>query len=256
VTSQQLVTIVVIVMVANAALISLALLSMRRSHGRGHDADDLELGSGPDSMSFGDLVAAVPADSSTPTVAGSADAGRGVFGPPPDGAADGDTPDVPAEVGVVLVDPETGLESAAAWRRAVDDEVLRLVRYRRPATVMLLELDGFDRLVDRLGEAAGARLVVATARTLQAQSRGSDHCARLGNARFGILLPETDEVKAINFVERVRDECDRWLEAGEVALRLATGWAILDPAKGATPAIQEADRRLDAERRQRSHSAA
>ena len=69
---------------------------------------------------------------------------------------------------------------------------------------MLVELDGFDRLVDRLGEAAGARIVLATARTLRAEARAADRCARLGRGRFAVLLPETDEVRAINFVERVR----------------------------------------------------
>ena len=45
-----------------------------------------------------------------------------------------------------------------------------------------------------------------------------------------MLLPETDEVQAINYVERVRAECDRWLAAGAVSMRLAIGWA--SPAPG------------------------
>ena len=121
---------------------------------------------------------------------------------------------------------------------------------------MLVELDGFERLTERLGEPAGARLVLATARTLHAQARAADRCARFGRGRFAILLPETDEIKAINFAERVRSECDRWLEAGEVAMRVAIGWATLDPDQGAGPAILEAEHRLDAERRQRAGSAA
>ena len=38
-------------------------------------------------------------------------------------------------------------------------------------------------------------------------------------------MPETDEVLAINYVERVRHACDLWLESGAVSLRLAIGWA-------------------------------
>jgi diguanylate cyclase (GGDEF)-like protein len=169
----------------------------------------------------------------------------------------GDPPDDETSEGsIALVDPSTGLESPTAWRRAVDDEVVRLARYHRPATVMLIELDGFERLTERLGEPAGARLVLATARTLHAQARAADRCARFGRARFAILMPETDEIEAINFGERVRSECDRWLEAGEVAMRLALGWATLDPDQGSGPAILAAEHRLDAERRQRSGSAA
>jgi diguanylate cyclase (GGDEF)-like protein len=120
---------------------------------------------------------------------------------------------------------------------------------------MFIELDGFERLTERLGEPAGARLVLATARTLQAQARGPDRIARFGRGRFAILLPETDEIEAINFAERVRSECDRWLEAGEVTMRVAIGWATLDPSQGATAVILEAEHRLDAER-QRAGSAA
>ena len=43
--------------------------------------------------------------------------------------------------------------------------------------------------------------------------------------RFGVLLPETDEVAAINYVERVRRACELWLESGAIALSLAVGWA-------------------------------
>jgi diguanylate cyclase (GGDEF)-like protein len=172
--------------------------------------------------------------------------------PTDDGRADDPT----AEGAITMLDPSTGLDSPSAWRRAVDDEVVRLARYHRPATVMLVELDGFERLTERLGEPAGARLVLATARAIQAQSRAADRCARFGRGRFAILLPETDEIKAINFAERIRSECDRWLEAGEVAMRVAMGWATLDSVEGATPAILEAENRLDSERRQRAGSAA
>ena len=46
-----------------------------------------------------------------------------------------------------------------------------------------------------------------------------------GAGRFAVLLPETDEIAAINYVERVRRACELWLESGAIALRLAIGWA-------------------------------
>ena len=99
-------------------------------------------------------------------------------------------------------------------------------------------------------------MLVATARTIQAQARAADRCARLGRGRFAILLPETDDIVAINFAERVRAECDRWLEAGEITMRLAVGWAALDPTQGAAAALQDAEQRLDAERRHQAASGA
>jgi diguanylate cyclase (GGDEF)-like protein len=261
VTSQQLLSIIVIAMVANAVLIAIALITMRRSSARSRPGKERDLapasGSVPaeaaiDAITLGQAAATMATGSELP-VGGPMEPSSD--GPPRDGVGD-ETGDESGDEALMLLETVTGLESPHAWRRALDDELVRMARYHRPATVMLVELDGFDRLADRLGEAAGARIVVATARTLRAEARAADRCARLGRGRFAILLPETDEVRAINFVERVRAECDRWLEAGEITLRLAIGWAILEPSAGATTALQEAERRLDSERRHRAGAGA
>ena len=65
----------------------------------------------------------------------------------------------------------------------------------------------------------------AVADTLRRGAREADHIARIGTGRFAVLMPETDEVLAINYVERVRRACELWLEAGAVALHLSMGWA-------------------------------
>ena len=122
-------------------------------------------------------------------------------------------------------DALTGLLSPSRWGRVVADEDARVRRYRRPATIVMIELDGLDRLTARLGDAAGDRLVPAVADTVRRLAREADFVARVGDGRFAVLLPETDEIQAINYVERVRRTCDLWLESGAVALKLAMGWA-------------------------------
>lgn len=122
-------------------------------------------------------------------------------------------------------DTLTGLLSSSRWARVLADEDARVRRYRRAATVVMIELDGLDRLTARLGDAAGERLIPAVADTIRRLAREADYVARLGDGRFAVLLPETDEIQAINYVERVRRTCDMWLESGAVALRLAMGWA-------------------------------
>jgi diguanylate cyclase (GGDEF)-like protein len=122
-------------------------------------------------------------------------------------------------------DAQTGLLSASRWARVVADEDARIRRYRRAATIVMIELDGLDKLTARLGDGAGERLMPAVADTVRRLAREADFVARLGDGRFAVLLPETDEIQAINYVERVRRTCDLWLESGAVALRLAMGWA-------------------------------
>ena len=70
-----------------------------------------------------------------------------------------------------------------------------------------------------------------------------------GPARFGVLLPETGEVEAINYVERVREACDLWLESGAVALHLSMGWASPGPESSLADAVARAQERMFAEQR-------
>jgi diguanylate cyclase (GGDEF)-like protein len=144
-------------------------------------------------------------------------------------------------------DALTGLLSASRWARVVSDEDARIRRYRRAATIVMIELDGLDRLTTRLGDAAGERLVPAVADTIQRLAREADFVARLGDGRFAVLLPETDEIQAINYVERVRRTCDMWLESGAVALRLAMGWASASGDESLQDAGRVATERMFAE---------
>jgi diguanylate cyclase (GGDEF)-like protein len=114
---------------------------------------------------------------------------------------------------------------------------------------VLVEIDGLDRLVERLGPAAADRLIPPVAGTMRSHAREADRIARLGPARFAAILPETDEVRAINYVERVRTACDLWLAAGAVALRLSMGWAELNASRSGEAAFAEAEDRLNGERR-------
>jgi len=148
-----------------------------------------------------------------------------------------------------LIDPETTLDSPLEWSRVVDFEQARSARYGRPTTVVIVELDGLDIFADRFGKQAADRLIPPVADALRRNARSSDRVARLGRARFGVLLVETDEVRAVNYVERVRAACDRWLEASALALRLSIGWAspMVDGELGA--ALRVAEDRMHREQR-------
>jgi diguanylate cyclase (GGDEF)-like protein len=122
-------------------------------------------------------------------------------------------------------DSLTGLLLPSAWARIVTDEDARIKRYHRSATIVVIELEGLDRLVQLMGPGSLERILPAVADTIRRGARDADHVARLGTGRFAVMMPETDEVLAINFVERIRRACELWLEAGAVALHLAMGWA-------------------------------
>jgi diguanylate cyclase (GGDEF)-like protein len=159
----------------------------------------------------------------------------GVFGPPL----------------ITPTDPETGFDLPTTWSRWLDEEDARIRRYRRSATVVLVEIEGLERIIERLGDEAASRLVPPVALNLSRHARETDRFARLGVGRFGVLLLETDEIQAINYVERIRNACDSWLEAGGVASRLSIGWAEANNSRSMEAAVLSAEDRLNADRRLR-----
>lgn len=140
-------------------------------------------------------------------------------------------------------DPLTGTDGPRFWDRLIASEVARVGRYDRPATVVLLDVVGLDDYAQALGPDVAVRLFIQVARTLSVESRSSDHIARIDRTRFGILLTETDEVAAINFVERVRASCEGELRSPEL-VRIGIGWASPSESNDLRAAIDIAEVRL------------
>ena len=150
------------------------------------------------------------------------------------------------------LDPLTGLDTLFAWERTLAEENARYVRYRRPVSVVVAEIDGLSRLVDRFGAEPARRVLPAVGDAMRRLARRTDKVAHVGGGRFLVLLPETDEVAAINYVERVRVACERWLESGAVALHLSIGWASPTAVGELDTAMRAAEERMYAERRRMS----
>jgi len=218
---QVLLPLLVIVVIANIVLIVVALVlaARRRRQAAGSDAPIAAPSSTAASRTSGPGASAAPRTVEPAAAAGQvSDPRTGLLLPIPFARTLADE-----EHGVT--DALTGLLLPVPFARIVADEDARIQRYRRPATIVMVEVEGLDRLVERLGDAAIERLVPAVADSLRRNARDADQVARLGPGRFAVLLPETDDVQAINYIERVRAACDLWLESGAVALRLAIGWA-------------------------------
>jgi diguanylate cyclase (GGDEF)-like protein len=144
-------------------------------------------------------------------------------------------------------DPTTGLEGPDFWRRILVAEVARAARYRRPLTVVVVELEGVGALDETWGDDVTRHAVREAAQCLRRTSRTSDYCVRIGRFRFGVVLTETDEIAAINFVERVREAGPRAMPRGSDGLRFNFGWASPKQGESADAVVKRADHRLAAE---------
>lgn len=86
-------------------------------------------------------------------------------------------------------DQLTGLLNRRAFISAVDDA---LESRPRRAVVMLMDLNGFKDVNDRLGHQMGDALLVAFADRLESARPDNSSAARLGGDEFAVLVPDHD----------------------------------------------------------------
>jgi diguanylate cyclase (GGDEF)-like protein len=86
----------------------------------------------------------------------------------------------------------TGLPDRAAFAELLDHALAQSERSGAQAAVLLVDLDGFERVNSRMGHAIGDELLVAVAERLRGCLRPVDTIARVGDDEFAILLPEVD----------------------------------------------------------------
>jgi diguanylate cyclase (GGDEF)-like protein len=98
-------------------------------------------------------------------------------------------------------DALTGLPNRAAFHRRGS---AMLAASPGMVMVMLLDLDGFKPVNDRLGHAAGDEVLMLVARRLQIRLRTSDLVARIGGDEFAMLLTRvTSESEGLAVAERL-----------------------------------------------------
>jgi diguanylate cyclase (GGDEF)-like protein len=144
-------------------------------------------------------------------------------------------------------DSQTGTDGPRYWDRLILSESARVSRYKRPATVVLVEIAGLADLGRLWGPRVVEHTLATAARILSKEIRTSDHIARIEPLRFGVLLTETTEIAAINFVERARAACDRDLQVAKEVVGVAFGWASPPNGGDLSDAMALATKRLEAE---------
>ncbi len=85
---------------------------------------------------------------------------------------------------LATTDELTGLSNRRGFHAVAEHALALCRRNELPATLMLLDLDGFKRINDDLGHAEGDRVLVEFARCLIKSCRESDIVARLGGDEF------------------------------------------------------------------------
>lgn len=100
----------------------------------------------------------------------------------------------------------TGLMNRKAFLERVEVELARSAAV--PLSLVYLDLDGFKKVNDEGGHAAGDEALQIVAGVLRTSLRDADVAARLGGDEFGILMPATPFDDAAHAMKRVQAEVE------------------------------------------------
>ncbi|WP_052177667.1 diguanylate cyclase [Methylotenera sp. G11] len=98
----------------------------------------------------------------------------------------------------------TGLRSRAWFMEQATIELHRASRFNTPLSLLMLDIDFFKLVNDTYGHQAGDIALKSVAQFMQKILRDFDMCARMGGEEFMILLPQTNQDKALEVAERIR----------------------------------------------------
>lgn len=100
-------------------------------------------------------------------------------------------------------DPLTGLSN----RRVFDERIKGMMdsakRYKRPLTMISMDLDRFKNINDNLGHQAGDEVLRSVASVLKQAVRSTDLLVRMGGDEFLLVLDDTDQKNARILAERL-----------------------------------------------------
>jgi diguanylate cyclase (GGDEF)-like protein len=97
----------------------------------------------------------------------------------------------------------TGTINSRYFHELLGIELSRSGRYKRPFTLVYLDLDNFKQVNDRFGHNQGDQLIAFIADELKRPLRNTDIVSRLGGDEFAILFPEAGQQEAEVIISKI-----------------------------------------------------
>ena len=133
------------------------------------------------------------------------------------------------------VDMLTGLLNRRVLYERLAHEIERSRRYGTPLSLIMIDLDNFKMINDRLGHAAGDCVLRSVGEIISTGSRASDIAGRYGGEELCVVLPQTSTEGARVFAESLRDQiAGAAIALGEQMIKVTASFGVAALEDGQT----------------------
>ena len=142
------------------------------------------------------------------------------------------------------LDALTGLLNQGVFHDVLAREVARSRRYGRRLALIVLDLDDFKRINDRIGHLAGDAVLAEVAARLRTVVRSTDIACRVGGDEFAVILPESTRGDADHLAARIERAVASEPIAKSGTLKVSAGVAELSSEDTSSDFFNRADEDL------------
>jgi diguanylate cyclase (GGDEF)-like protein len=146
------------------------------------------------------------------------------------------------------LDALTGLHNRRYFHETLAREVARANRYSRGLALVIVDIDEFKAINDRIGHLAGDAVLAEIAERVREAVRESDIPCRIGGDELGLILPESRLADAQRLASRIEQAVVARPVARAGHMRVSAGFAELQANDDSTSLFERADQSLYAEK--------
>jgi len=132
---------------------------------------------------------------------------------------------------MTIVDGLTEAHNKRFLMDFLEREVARCVRYRRPLSLVMFDLDHFKKVNDDHGHLTGDHVLRELTRRIHGRIRKEELIARYGGEEFVVVLPEAGHQGAMEFAEQLRQLASSdpiEFEGDVITVTVSVGVATID----------------------------
>ena len=145
---------------------------------------------------------------------------------------------------LAVTDRLTGLANRMKLDMMLHSEISRSQRYGHPFTVILMDIDHFKMVNDKLGHQAGDKVLQNVAQTLQENVRKVDLPGRWGGEEFLIICPETNLEKGVRIASKLQEQLANSDFKHVITVTGSFGVAEFEPDEDEVDLLRKVDKAL------------